>query len=171
MTTITKADITHAAILAHIGKKTFIESHGMSAPEKDINEFVRMKFNEAAILKELNSPGALFYIIYVNGNPAGYSKIVLNAVHSKVPLPDITKLERIFLLQQHYGTSIGKELFNFILRLSKMFNQSGMWLYVWTENKRAINFYKKNGFEIIDDYNYKISDTHSNPNYCMFLKY
>ncbi len=46
-----------------------------------------------------------------------------------------------------------------------------MWLFVWKENQRAVNFYDKAGFKIIGNYEFKLSKTHSNPNYQMFLKY
>jgi ribosomal protein S18 acetylase RimI-like enzyme len=59
---------------------------------------------------------------------------------------------------------------NLIGRIASANNQKGMWLFVWQKNERAIKFYKKNGFEIIGNFNYKISETHSNPNYQMFLK-
>ena len=55
--------------------------------------------------------------------------------------------------------------------LSKQNNQAGMWLYVWKENERAVNFYIKNEFVITGSFDFKISDTHSNPNHLMFLKY
>jgi diamine N-acetyltransferase len=171
MPSIIKATIKDLPVLAEIGRQSFIESHGHSAPVKDIDEFVAIRFNENNLAIELSDPSTIFHIIYQDDEPAGYSKIMLNTGHPDIQIPNLTKLERIFLLQQYYGTSLGNQLFRFILDLSKSYQQSGMWLYAWTENTRALNFYKKNGFEVIGDYQYKISATHSNPNYRMLLKY
>jgi ribosomal protein S18 acetylase RimI-like enzyme len=92
------------------------------------------------------------------------------------PYPDskiknLAKLERIYLLKEFYDLKLGSALFNFNVDLSKQNNQMGMWLFVWKQNLRAVNFYKKNRFAIIGSYNFKISETHSNPNYQMFLKF
>ena len=46
-----------------------------------------------------------------------------------------------------------------------------MWLYVWTENHRAVNFYNNLGFKIVGEYDFKIFETHSNPNHQMLLSY
>ena len=81
-------------------------------------------------------------------------------------MENITKLERIYLLKEFY---LGAELFEYNVRLAKENNQKGMWLFVWVENERAVNFYKKNGFVIIGSHDFKISETHSNPNHQMFL--
>jgi ribosomal protein S18 acetylase RimI-like enzyme len=36
------------------------------------------------------------------------------------------------------------------LETAKQFNKSYVWLGVWEENERALNFYKKNGFVEFD---------------------
>jgi ribosomal protein S18 acetylase RimI-like enzyme len=83
---------------------------------------------------------------------------------------DIAKLERIYILKEFYDLKLGYNLFEFNRSLARENNQKGIWLFVWKGNERAIKFYKKNGFEVIGNFDYKISETHSNPNYQMFLK-
>jgi ribosomal protein S18 acetylase RimI-like enzyme len=58
---------------------------------------------------------------------------------------------------------------NFNSELTKKNNQQGIWLEVWIENFRAIKFYKKMGFTIVGKANFRVSKTHSNPNYIMYL--
>ncbi|MEO6707056.1 MAG: hypothetical protein ABIN04_14540, partial [Ginsengibacter sp.] len=69
-----------------------------------------------------------------------------------------------------YDLKLGYNLFEFNRNLARTNNQKGIWLFVWKENERAIRFYKKNGFEVIGNFDFKISETHSNPNYQMLLK-
>jgi ribosomal protein S18 acetylase RimI-like enzyme len=64
---------------------------------------------------------------------------------------------------------LGQQLLDFNINLIKENNQAGVWLFVWQENERAINFYIKNGFVVIGSFEYKISENHSNPNYQMLL--
>ncbi|MBK6772562.1 MAG: GNAT family N-acetyltransferase [Ignavibacteria bacterium] len=123
-------------------------------------------------LKKKSGTRKIFYhIIFHNNQPAGYSKIVFNLPHSNIPFENVTKMERIYLLKEFYNLKLGFELFSINIELSKNNNQTGMWLYVWKENLRAVRFYKRAGFKIIGSYDFKITDTHSNPNHQMFLRY
>lgn len=171
MTTIIKATTNEATLLADIGKKTFVESHGNSASAADIGSYVSGKFSFDIIKEELSNAKNILHIIYYKGQPAGYSKIIFNTPHPNIAAQNITKLERLYLLKEFYNLKLGLMLFEFIVDLSKKSGQAGTWLYVWKENKRAVNFYKKAGFVIVGHTDFKISETHSNPNFHMYLEY
>ena len=74
-------------------------------------------------------------------------------------------------MKEFYDKNIGKQLFDLNIELAKANKQIGIWLYVWTENKRALRFYEKQGFKNIGSTHFRISETHSNPNYWMYLKF
>lgn len=171
MRNIRKANIEDSRLLSQLGKVTFLESHGHSAPVADIDNYVRKKYNEAECRKELNDATNVYHIIYHNEQPAGFSKIIFNAAHPEIENKNSTKLERIYLLKEFYGLSLGHGLFQFNLALSKKKKQSGMWLFVWKENQRAIRFYTKAGFKIIGSHDFSISSTHNNPNHIMWMMY
>lgn len=169
MVTIEKATTDNSALLADIGRITFIQSHGHSAPAADIDAYVTAKYTPTILQQELSDPGNIYHILYHGQQAAGYSKIILNSPHPDIPEPNITKLERIYLLKEFYQLKLGYQLLRFNIDLSKKNNQAGMWLYVWKENHRAVNFYIKAGFQIIGSYDFKLSETHSNPNHRMLL--
>ena len=169
MTSIVKASEKDFQLLSEIATLTFIESHGRSAKQEAINIYVTEKYNENIFKEELSDAKNIYNIIYYDNNPAGYSKIIFDTPYPDSKIKNITKLERIYLLKKFYNLKLGSALFHFIIDLSKRNDQMGMWLYVWKENERAVNFYKKNGFVIIGSYDFKISETHSNPNHQMLL--
>lgn len=171
MTLIVKAKKDDFKLLAEIGKISFIESHGNSASDADIDMYVNANYNNAVFKEELSDPKNIYHIIYLNNQPAGYSKIIFNSKHPKIQMENVTKLERLYLLKEFYGLKLGYELFKFNIELSKQNNQAGMWLFVWKENHIAVNFYKKTKFKIIGSYDFKLTKTHSNPNHQMLLKY
>ncbi|WP_282165480.1 GNAT family N-acetyltransferase [Cellulophaga baltica] len=168
---ITKATTEDSRLLSEIGKEAFLQAHGKSAPEKDIEAFTAKYYTETAFYKELNNPDNIYHLIYSNDHLAGYSKIAFNQTHPNISEKNITKLDRIYLLQEFHGQNLGTALFNHNVALSKKENQLGIWLYVWTENEKALRFYKKSGFKIVGSHDYQISETHTNPNYILFLKY
>jgi len=171
MISIVKAKAEDFQLLADIGKVSFIKSHGNSASPEVIDSYVNAKYNYDLFKQELNESQNIYHIIYYNKQPAGYSKIILNSQHSNIQIESITKLERLYLLKEFYNLKIGLQLFDFNIEFSKQNNQKGIWLFVWKENQRAVSFYKKNGFEIIGSYDFKLTENHSNPNHQMLLMY
>ncbi len=171
MTLIVKAKVNDYQLLADIGRSSFIESHGGSAAQCDIEMYVSKNYDRDVIKAELTDPKNIYHIIYHYEKPVGYSKIIFNAPDSNIRMVSVTKLERLYLLEKFHGLKSGYELLNFNIELSRKNNQLGMWLFVWKENNRAVNFYKKTGFRIVGSYDFKITETHSNPNHQMLLEY
>jgi GNAT superfamily N-acetyltransferase len=168
---IIKANPEHAEELSKIGKTAFWESHGGSASKEDISAYLDFHFSPAAILAELANEANLYHIIYHEDKIAGYSKIILNQTYERIEQQPLAKLERLYLTQSFYGLNLGVQLFEYNVELSKKMNQKGMWLAVWKGNERAFKFYLKQGFEIVGSYDFKISETHLNPNHIMYLGY
>lgn len=171
MNNIIRATENDAELLVTIGTASFLDSHGHSAAKKDIDAYVDSKFNLATFSEELRDLNNYFYILYHNQIPAGYSKVIFNCAHSNIAFENVTKMERLYLLKEFHFLKLGLELFNFNKEASIKNNQAGMWLFVWTENAKAINFYNKAGFKIIGSHNFKISENHYNPNHQLLLTY
>lgn len=171
MIKITQANREHSQIISEIGKQAFWESHGHSASKEYINSFIAKTYNEAAINKEFKNTNILYHLVSFNDKIAGFSKIELSSSNVNIKDPNITKLDRLYLLKEFYGKNLGAKLVDLIIELSKQNQQNGIWLAVWKENQKALNFYLKAGFKIVGEFNFKISETHSNPNHIMYLKH
>jgi ribosomal protein S18 acetylase RimI-like enzyme len=171
MTSIRQATVSDTSLLLKIAIPSLIESHGHSASAEDMNAYIALKFNKEALAQEISDPKNIFHILYYNEQPAGYSKIIFNTAHEAVEDQNVTKLERLYFLEAFYGKGLGTTLFDFIIDLSKKEKQAGIWLQVWTENKRAIAFYEKSGFVVKAETFFKISETHSNPNHLMYYRF
>jgi diamine N-acetyltransferase len=171
MISIVPAGLKDVAALAQMGGQTIMESHGHSQPAEVMHSYIAEKFSQKALEVELSDPANIFYLVYYQDQLAGYSKIIYNVPIAPVPLPNITKMERLYLLRAFYDKKLGQQLLQFNIDLSKEQGQAGMWLYVWKGNDRALRFYKKAGFEIVGDGLFRLTDTHANPNWQMFLPY
>src|SRR4028119_2261298 len=113
MTSITRAETEDYKLLAEIGKTTYIESHGNSASEEDINIYVKEKYTEHVFREELSDADNIYHILYYNNKPAGYSKIIYDASHPNIEYRNVTKLERLYLLKEFYKLKLGSELMQF----------------------------------------------------------
>ena len=171
MINIVKATINDCDLLVKISKQCFIESHGNSASKEAITSFITKTYNKDAFNNELLNAKNNYHLIYVDNEVAGYSNIVFDALNQNIQEQTITKLDRLYLLKAFYGQNLGEKLLEFNIEISKNKLQKGIWLFVWVKNFRAIGFYKKKGFKIVGAYNFKISETHSNPNHIMYLDY
>ncbi len=166
---IISATVQHAGLLSELAAKTFMESHGNSAGMNDLHNYVSKNYNARALESELKNAESLYYIIYFHDQPAGFSKISLNTGYEGEADKAFAKLERFYLLKEYYNLGLGSALFKFISTLCRESRQLGIWLYVWMENHRAIDFYHKKGFVITGSHDFPISATHSNPNHRMLL--
>jgi ribosomal protein S18 acetylase RimI-like enzyme len=171
MISIIKATSNHSKIIADIGNISVEEAHRGSCSANDLNQYLEKHYNTEAISAELSDVNNIYHIIYFDGEPAGFSKIILNAEHSNILHKNITKLDRIYLLSKFFDRKLGLELLNYNIALSKRNNQYGIWLFTWVGNTRAVNFYQKNGFVIIGSHNFQVTPTLYNLNHQMFLHF
>jgi len=171
MASIFRAGEQDSQLISRIGGITIVESHGHSAPMDVVDKYISEKFNFDSIQKDLGDPQNIYHLINHDNKPAGYSKIILNYGHPDVKMKNVTMLERLYLLKEYHSLKLGLELLQFNIEFSKDSDQSGMWLYVWKGNLKAVSFYEKNGFKIIGSFDFNLTESHSNPNHHMFLEY
>ena len=60
------------------------------------------------------------------------------------------EVERIYVLQKYQGLKAGQALLNKSILLAKEKHLDFIWLGVWENNKKAIQFYEKNNFIVFD---------------------
>ena len=169
MISIIKATEKDHTAIVRIGLSAVAEAHRDSCSAADLKDYLDRNYNLDAIKAELNDSDNIYHIIYYNGDPAGFSKIVLNAKHPNIPAENTTKLDRIYLLKEFYGMKLGAELLKVNNAYAKNNGQSGIWLFTWIGNTHAIEFYLKAGFIIIGSHDFYVTATHYNPNHHMFL--
>lgn len=171
MVSITRATIHDYQPIVDIGRVSVEEAHRGSCPPEVLGEYMQKHYNEEAIKEELSNEANVYHIISYNGIFAGFSKIVLNTEHPNIQQKHVTKLDRIYLMKEFFGLKLGLELLNFNIAFSKRKGQTGIWLFTWVGNNRAIDFYMKTGFVVAGSHMFKVTDTHSNLNHQMFLDF
>ena len=171
MTYIREATPEDCEVISKIGKTTFLETYLVNTPKEAVETFVKNAFAIDILKDELRNPTIKYYLMYCDTTFVGYAKVVLNVPQADITSTQITKLDRLYIRKEFHGQNLGVQLFQRCVEFSKAQQQKGMWLYVWVENKRAIHFYTKNNFKVIGKYNFKISETHYNPNHIMYLEY
>jgi ribosomal protein S18 acetylase RimI-like enzyme len=142
------ADASHASLVATLALDTFCESFEKVNNPEDFKTYVDEAFSPSKIEEEINEPGSLYVLAYVNNELAGYARIRQSTeVENNFPGKKTIELQRIYALQKFIGKGVGKALMNYCLGLGKKQGAEILWLGVWEHNHRAQEFYKKLGFE------------------------
>ena len=170
MISIKRATANDYRPIVDIGTVAVGEAHRESTTADNLNSYLQKHYNDDAIKAELEDQDNIYHIIWYNDKPAGFSKIELNVKEAAIEADNITKLDRIYLLKEYFGLKLGWELLNFNIQIAKENNQSGIFLYTWTGNNRAVDFYLKTGFTILGSHKFYVTETHYNLNHLMFLE-
>ncbi len=142
--------------LQKIGKQTFFETFSAGNSEENMVKYLEEGFSIERLSAELNDKNSEFYFAVFENNIIGYLK--LNFGQSQTELKDdkTIEIERIYVLKDYHGKKVGQILYEKALQIAHQKNAESVWLGVWEENPRAINFYKKNGFVEFDKHIFKL---------------
>ena len=155
---IQKVTLDHMDQLQKIGRQTFFETFASGNTEENMKNYLEEGFSVAKLTSELNDNNAEFYFATLDGQVIGYLK--LNFGQSQTELKDdhALEIERIYVLKDFHGKSVGQILYDKAIQIARQKCADYVWLGVWEENPRAINFYKKNGFVEFDKHVFKLGN-------------
>ncbi len=155
---IEKITISDIDELQKIGRQTFYETFSESNTEENMKNYLESGFSVDKIKTELSDENAEFYFAKIDKKIIGYLK--LNFGQSQTELKDdkALEIERIYVLKEFQGKKVGQILYDKAIEIAKQKKADFVWLGVWEENPRAINFYKKNGFVEFDKHIFKLGN-------------
>lgn len=148
---VRQATINDAKALTDLAYTTFWDAfahHPKNAPD-DLNHYMRQAFNLEQTLKELEDEKSIFLIAEIEGEAAGYAKIIIDNIEPGITAERPVELNRLYSHQQFLGKGIGQGLMDACIERARQEDRDVMWLGVWEHNPRAQRFYEKNGFRVV----------------------
>ena len=155
---ITKINSNQVYQLQAIGKQTFLETFAEVNSEENMKSYLEKEFAIEKLQAQLNNKDSAFYFATLNDNVIGYLKINFGQSQTELKDNNALEIERIYVLKEFHGKKVGQLLYNKAIQIAKEKNADYVWLGVWEENTRAINFYKKNGFIEFDKHIFKLGN-------------
>lgn len=149
---IQKATLNDLEILQKISIQTFTETFAAVNTPDNIANYINDSFNTKQLTTELSNRNSMFYLAYSNAVVVGYLKINLGDAQTETHDQNALEVHRIYVLQTFHGKSIGQLLLNEAKKLAENNGIASIWLGVWEENNRALQFYAKNGFVVFDQH-------------------
>ena len=141
-----------------ISRQTFFETFSASNSEENMKKFLDESYATDKLLAEINNPDSAFYFAVFEKEVIGYLKINFGAAQTEQQHENSMEIERIYVLSSFHGKKVGQLLYDHALQIARDKNVQFVWLGVWEENPRAIQFYKKNGFIEFDKHIFKLGD-------------
>lgn len=151
-----KATLSDTEEICLISSQTFSETFTEHNTKADMEKYLTETFNTEKVRAEVNTPGTLFLLARVNNQSIGYAKLR----HNNEAFADrkSIEIERIYLLKEFHHLHLGKALMKECLSFAEKNGYEIIWLGVWEHNPKAINFYKKWGFEFFGSHNFLLGD-------------
>ena len=146
-------------LLARLGRETFYETWKDYNTEEDMRVYLADAFNEEKIKKDLlNTAVNTFLFVFADDEPAGYAKMRRDRTYDEFNGEQVIEVERIYIYQKFQKQQAGIALMDECLRIAIEEKNKWIWLGVNIDNHKAINFYKRYGFEIFGSKMFKLGD-------------
>ena len=145
--TIRTATPSDAGLIADMSRQTFYDSFAPDNSKENMDIFMNEVFTRDALIDEVGAEGNTFFLAYLDTEPVGYARMR----EGKNPgigegKPSI-EIARIYAVQTAIGKGVGSALMQSCVDIAAQLRKEFIYLGVWENNKRAIDFYSKWGFE------------------------
>ncbi len=155
---IKKIGVPDIEQLQVIGRQTFFETFADGNTEENMQKYLEEGFTVDKLTSELTNPNSEFYFALFDNKVIGYLKINFGQAQTELKDKKALEIERIYVLKEFHGKKVGQILYDTAFKIAKQTGANYLWLGVWEENPRAINFYKKNGFVEFDKHIFKLGN-------------
>lgn len=135
--------------LRRLGVETFRAAYEDVHHHENIQLYCEATYNLEAVKSVLLDPETECAIAYTAEQPVGFYVVR----HHSCPIGDLdggaSELKQIYVLPSHYGSGVGKVLYDDAISRIRDHEHKWVWLIVSDINERAVAFYRKQKFSHI----------------------
>ena len=153
---IRKATAADLEIIQEISINTFIETFAEANSPKNMEIYIQEHFNTTQVASEINNPESVFYLATLGTNTLGYLKLNFGNTQTDNHNLQAMEIQRIYVLKAFHGKKIGQLFLNHAVKIGQQSGVESIWLGVWEENHKAIEFYNKNDFIEFDKHSFTL---------------
>jgi ribosomal protein S18 acetylase RimI-like enzyme len=147
-----------AELVADLSRQTFYESFAGDNTEENMDKFMNLQFTKERLIDEVKQPWQLFFLAYIKDEPVGYVKLREGSVPTQLDARLCLEIARIYSVHHKIGKGVGKKLMQTCHQIARQKEKTILWLGVWKQNQRAIDFYRAWGFEIFGEQEFVLGD-------------
>ena len=155
---IRNATKNDAALIADISRQTFYDTFVADNTEENMDKFLKEQFTKGRLMLEVGAPLNTFLLAYCDDAVAGYVKLSEGKTPKELKGLSPLEIARLYVLKDFIGQGVGAKLMQACVDTAIEKSKQVMWLGVWEKNQRAIDFYKKWGFEKFSECDFLLGD-------------
>lgn len=144
--------------LQTIGRQTFTETFAAHNSAENMAKYLDEAYSEEKLNAELKDPNSVFYFAEFDNQVIGYLKLNFGISQTELKDNKALEIERIYVMKEFHGKKVGQLLYDKAIEVAKEKKVDYVWLGVWEQNHKAIQFYKKNGFFEFDKHVFVLGD-------------
>jgi diamine N-acetyltransferase len=147
---VIRAGVSHAAVIATIGKKSFRRAfeHLFNCHE-ELFEYLEHTYDPVKLAKSIRKENNVYLLAWQDGEPVGFAKIKKHSLQEQIESGAQMELQKLYVLQEYHGIGAGTALLKEVKNLAKDDWPDYLWLDTHVSNEKAIRLYEKNGFKKI----------------------
>ncbi|MEO6611267.1 MAG: GNAT family N-acetyltransferase [Chitinophagaceae bacterium] len=146
-----------AALIAELSQQTFLETFADQNSKENMDKFMNETFSRQKLMSEVNMTGNIFLLAYSDQAAVGYVRMRENNLPGQAG-SGAFEIARIYATANTVGKGVGRLLMQHCIDIAREKGKELLWLGVWEHNYRAIEFYKKWGFEKFSTHTFMLGD-------------
>jgi len=158
MFSINTISLSEVVQLQSLSRQTFAETFSGSNSKENMDKYLNENLSIEKLSQELNNKNSHFFFIKDGERNIGYLKLNMGPSQTEMKDETALEIERIYVIQEYQGKKVGQQLYEKAIQVAKEKKAQYVWLGVWEENHKAIQFYNKNGFEVFDKHVFVLGD-------------
>jgi ribosomal protein S18 acetylase RimI-like enzyme len=147
-----------AALIADLSRSTFYETFASQNTKENMDKFMNEQFTRETLMNEVSDPGNIFFLAYEQDLPLGYVKMREKNDPAELLHSNVIEIARIYVDNNAIGKGIGRALLQKCVEVAREKKKEIIWLGVWEQNHKAIDFYTKWGFEKFSTHTFLLGD-------------
>jgi len=147
-----------AELIADLSRETFFDTFASQNTAADMEKFMNEQFTKEALMAEAGAKENIFMLAHMDGEPAGYVKLREGKEKPEFDNKASLEIARIYVINKMIGKGVGSVLMQKCIDVALEKHKEVLWLGVWKENKPAIDFYKRWGFEIFGEQDFMLGN-------------
>lgn len=143
-TIIQQASADDLAVVQRIAHITWPIAYGQMISHGQLTYMLDLMYSMDALQEQVDKRGHIFNVLYEGDEPVGFVS------HQLDFLPGTSKIHKLYALPDRQGKGYGRSMVDHVSAIAKAAGQQVLRLDVNRKNK-AIGFYKKLGFEVVEE--------------------
>jgi hypothetical protein len=155
---IREAETEDAETIGKLAAQTFTETFEWYNTAENMRDYNESHFATHQILAEIEDKNSIMYVAIIDSEIIGYAKLKSSETPKELDNSTGIEIERLYVKKEFHNKKAGLALMNTCIEKAKEKNVDLIWLGVWEQNPRAINFYTKIGFEKFGQHIFQLGD-------------